>query len=215
MPFCVVLGGGGHASVLVEMLQAREDRMRICILDADPAKWGRSMLGEEIRGGDELLPRLVEEGASHFAVGVGGVADNRPRKLLFEKGLGYGLEPVTLIHPSAVCSRWSRIGKGSMLFPGSIVNAGAVIGVNVIVNSGAIVEHDCVIQDHAHIATGAKLASTVRVGACAHVGLGAAVKQEVSIGEGAVIGAGAVVLHDVPPGAAVAGVPARPLERRR
>jgi sugar O-acyltransferase (sialic acid O-acetyltransferase NeuD family) len=200
--------------VVVEILQSRKEEMQILILDADPSKWGQSLLGEKILGGDELLPELVRQGATHFVVGLGAVADNRPRKCLFEMGLSHGLEPVTLIHPSAVCSKWSRIGKGSMLFPGSVVNAGATLGVNVIVNSGAIVEHDCVIQDHVHIATGARLASTVRVGACAHVGLGAAVKQKVSIGEGAVIGAGAVILGDVPPETVVVGIPARPLERR-
>jgi UDP-perosamine 4-acetyltransferase len=207
--FCVVLGGGGHASVLIEILKTREERVRVAVVDADPAKWGRSILGEEIRGGDELLAELVREGANRFVVGLGGVTDNRPRKRLFDLGMASGLKPVNLTHPSAVCSRYSRVGEGSVILPGSVINAGAVVGINVIVNSGAIVEHDCVIGDHAHIATGARLASTVRVGACAHVGLGASVKQEVSIGEGAVIGAGAVVLRDVPPHAVVAGVPAR------
>ncbi len=43
----------------------------------------------------------------------------------------------------------------------------------------------------------------------ANIGSGAVIMCGVTIGEGAMIGAGAVVTHDVPPGAVVAGVPAR------
>ena len=52
-----------------------------------------------------------------------------------------------------------------------------------------------------------------RVGRRASIGSGAVVLCGVTIGEGAMVGAGAVVTRDVPPGAVVAGVPARALLR--
>lgn len=48
----------------------------------------------------------------------------------------------------------------------------------------------------------------------ASIGSGAVILCGVTVGEGALVGAGAVVTHDVPPGATVAGVPARMLPRR-
>lgn len=208
---CVILGGGGHARVLIDALLESRSAVPHAVLDADRALWGSQVLGVPVLGGDELLARLVREGITSFVVGVGSVGDNEPRRQLFELGLRHGLRPLTVRHPSAVCSAWATIGPGSMLFPQAVVNAGATVGRNVIVNTGAIVEHDCAIGDHAHIATGAKLASTVRVGPLAHIGAGATVRQCVTIGAGAIVGAGAVVIREVSPGAVVAGVPAQPL----
>ena len=47
----------------------------------------------------------------------------------------------------------------------------------------------------------------------ANIGSGAVIMCGITIGEGALVGAGAVVTKDVPPGATVAGVPARVLAR--
>lgn len=211
---CIVLGGGGHARVVIDSLRASETAVPVAVLDSDRSLWGRELLGVPIRGGDELMRELITDGIRHFVLGLGSIGDNGPRRHLFERGLAHGFAPLTVCHPSAIRSCWAEVGSGSVLFPLAVVNAGAVLGMNVIVNTGAIVEHDCVVEDHAHIATGARLASTVRVGASAHVGAGATVRQCVTIGEGALVGAGAVVVKDVPPGATVIGVPAQPVRLR-
>ena len=54
-----------------------------------------------------------------------------------------------------------------------------------------------------------------RVGRRASIGSGAVIMCGLTIGEGALVGAGAVVTKDVPPGAVVAGSPARLLARSR
>lgn len=206
---CVVIGGGGHARVIIDSL--RESGIAdLWAVDADRTRWGGEVLGVPIAGGDELLTDMVRQGVTHFVIGVGGVGDNRPRRKLFERAMALGLRPLTVRHPAAVCSRWALVGDGTVLLAGSVVNAGARLGINVIVNTGAIVEHDCVLGDHVHVATGARLASAVRVDDEAHIGAGATVRQGISIGAQAIVGAGAVVIREVAPGAVVVGVPARP-----
>jgi len=209
--YCVVLGGGGHARVLIDSLQFQQNVELYAVLDSDRSLWGKMLLEVPILGGDEMLPEVKRQGVTHFVVGLGGTGNNQPRRKLFESAVALGLIPLTVVHPSAVCSRRARLGEGCVLYPAVVVNAGATLGINVIVNTGAIVEHDCVVGDHVHVATGARLAGTVKIGALAHIGAGATVVHCISIGEGAVVGAGATVVKDVPPHIVVAGVPARPM----
>lgn len=211
----VGLGAGGHARVLVEILQLR-GRLPDGLLDADPARAGSLVLGVPVLGTDALLERLAAEGFTGFFVGVGttGAGPGTLRRRLWERGLEAGLAPVDAIHPAAVVSPSALLGPGAAVMALAVLNAGARLGADVIVNTAAVVEHDCEVGDHAHVATGARLAGGVRVGAGAHVGAGATLRQGVSVGEGAVVGAGAVVLRDVPPGEVWAGVPAEPLPRR-
>lgn len=212
LPLCVLLGGGGHARVVIECIQASGTALSLVVLDTDKRLWGTSVLGVKVAGGEERLDEFARQNhAAFFAVTLGTVGTGHARRRLFDAARALGLKPLAVRHPSAIVSPSALVGEGSQLLAGSIVGAGATLGVNVIVNNGAIVEHDCQIGDHSHIATGARLASTIHVGAATLIGAGAVVRQCLRIGAGVVVGAGAVVVRDVRAAATVIGNPARPL----
>jgi sugar O-acyltransferase (sialic acid O-acetyltransferase NeuD family) len=209
----LILGGGGHAKVLIDSIQASGSIDGFGILDSDPDLWGTKVLGVPVLGTDEMIGELVSQGAQNFIVGLGSVGDNGPRRRLYELGLEHGLSPLDIRHPSAVCSTFASIQPGTLVGPGAVINADAEVRANVILNTGTIVEHDCVIGDHVHVSSGATLAAAVRVGLLAHIGAGATVRQGIRIGEGAIVGAGAVVVRDVASWTVVVGVPAQVLKR--
>lgn len=214
-PACVMFGAGGHARVLMECLKESGQADVRALLDADRSLWRTTVSGIPVLGGDAFITKMARRGMTHFVVGIGAIRSSALRQRLFQAGVSAKLTPLTVKHPTSVCSERARVGAGSQLLPGSIVNAGAILGRNVIVNTGAIVEHDCRISDHVHIATGANLAGGVTVGEGAFVGAGATVRQGIRIGVAAVVGAGAVVIEDVPNRTVVAGVPARPIVKHQ
>ncbi len=205
----VGLGAGGHAKVVIDILKRYADYEVIGLLDLNSLLHGQSLIGIPILGDDLMLASIVEQGITHFFVGLGGAMTLLPRRTLYEKGLFFNLAPISAVHPMAVISTSARIGKGATVMATAVINPEAAIGDNVIINSGAIVEHDCVIEDHVHIAPGALLSGGVNIGEQTLVGVGAVIKQGIKIGRNVLVGAGAVVVKDVDNGQTVIGNLAR------
>jgi len=210
----VGLGAGGHAKVVIDILQNAADCELVGLLDPDRTLWGGKVLGVPIAGGDELLPELHAQGITHAFIGLGSTGDTLPRRHLYEKARQHGFEIVSAIHPHAVIARSVECGLGATLMAGCILNPDVSLGENVVVNTGSIIEHDCVIGDHVFVSPGVRLGGTVTVEDGAHIGIGATVLQNIRIGQNAIIGAGAVVTRDVAQNAVVVGVPARVLKSR-
>src|SRR5688572_4933515 len=59
VPECVILGGGGHARMLIDCLDLAADPWQFAVLDADRSLWGKTVLGVRVLGNDELLEKLA------------------------------------------------------------------------------------------------------------------------------------------------------------
>ncbi len=207
---CILIGGGGHGRVLLEVVQQQHTGVIVGVLDSQPGLL--EVAGVQVLGGDERLPDLKQIGFTHFVIGVGSAKSCVLRAKLHDEALKHGLMALTIIHPTAWVAPSAQIGVGSQILAKAVVNTGAKLKAHVLVNTAALVEHDCVVGTHTHIATGAILCGDVHVGEAVHIGAGAVIRQGIHIGARSVVGAGAVVVQDVPEDTVVVGVPARPLK---
>lgn len=191
----LVLGGGGHARVLIETMRANGCSI-MGIVDPALAPTAHGPGGAPVLGGDEVLDTLKPDEVL-LVNGVGSVASMAGRDGIFRRGRERGFRFASVVHPSAIISPSARLADGVQLMAGAIVQCEAVIGANCIVNTGASIDHDCRIGESVHIAPGATLSGAVTVGDRTHIGTGAVVIQGISIGCDCLVGAGAVVHRDV------------------
>ncbi|MCD6555197.1 MAG: acetyltransferase [Anaerolineae bacterium] len=196
-----LIGGGGHAKVVVATLRSAGHRVA-GVFDDDPNRQGRSVLGVPVLGSIEQALNYKERGPFVIAIG-----DNRTRKSIAERF--ESLEWMSVVHPAAQIHSSVEIAPGAVVFAGVVIQPDVVIGEHTILNTGCTVDHDCTIGPFAHITPGAHLAGAVHVGEGAFLGIGSSVVPNQHIGTWAVVGAGGTVVRDVPDKTLVVGVPAK------
>lgn len=112
--------------------------------------------------------------------------------------------------------RGARVGRRCKISSHSFICEGVRIGDDVFVGHGVMFtndRHPRASIDGRPVTDEWTMEETVIEDGVA-IGTNATILCGLTIGRGAVVGAGAVVVKDVPPGATVAGNPARILDRR-
>lgn len=198
----VVVGAGGHAKVIVDAVRLGEPACCIAVVDQNPDKVGLMLLDPVVIQTWDKLKELPVK--CHIAIG-----DNNNREQLSRLVCSFGKRLVSIVHPDATVSTYSKIGNGTFIAARVVIGPSAVLGESVIVNHGAVVDHDCHIDAFSHIAPNVTLGGGVVIGQRTFVGAGATILPLVKIGSNVTIGAGAVVLDNVPDNKTVIGVPGK------
>lgn len=207
-----IVGGGGHAKVIMDIiLKNKEIGQNVDIFgffDDDPNK-------KEVFDIPNLGPisdiekKITRNENIEIILGIG---DNATRRNIFNKIDNENMKYFSAIHPTAVIGNRVNIGEGTVILGGAVINVDTDIGEHCIINTSASVEHDIVVGDFVHISPGVRLTGEVKIHDGVHIGAGAVTVPGISIGENSIIGAGAVVTEDIPSNCTAVGVPAKPIK---
>lgn len=202
-----VVGGGGHAKVVIDALLSTGFQVKACY-DDDPKLRGAEVVpGVYVAGDTSLVSKDWKKGI-RVIIGIG---ENRMRrKLALRWDVDYGIAKAS----SVVLGTGVEIGSGAMILPSATVNIASVIGSHVILNTSCSVDHDCRIDDYAHIAPGCHLGGNVTICEGSFLGVGTSVVPGVRVGRWSIVGAGAVVTKDIPDNCTAVGVPAKVIKTR-
>ncbi len=194
----IVIGAGGHASVVASTLLAAGYSIT-AFYDDDDQKWGQRIEGIEILG------PIRDARQSQVSSALIALGDNSDRRRVASE---LDLDWLTVVHPFTSIAAGVTLGRGTVAFAGTIIQPGSTVGDHVILNSRAGVDHHVAVEDFVHVAT-AHLAGGASAGEGCFLGLNSTILPGVHVGEWATVGAGSLVRVDVKPGTTVFGNPAR------
>ena len=195
----VVIGGGGHAKVVIATAQSLGHRVLGVYDDhAEAAVLGAPLLGR------------INDAVAASVPAVIAIGDNDVRAQIAD---ALDMPWATLVHPTAHVHESVALEEGTVVFAGAIVQPDACIGRHGIINTAGTVDHDCKLGAFVHVAPGAHLCGGVTLEDGVLFGVGATAIPGVRVGAHAKVGAGAVCHRDVPSRQTVVGVPARPRYR--
>ncbi|MHC5060129.1 MAG: acetyltransferase [Planctomycetota bacterium] len=203
----IVVGGGGHARVVISILKKLNDYNIIGYTDV---KDRGELSGVSFLGCDDVLKEIKKkfpECAAVIGMGMVSADDALKRVEIFQLLKSHCFKMPAVISPDAIVNEDVEIGSGTVIIDGVVINSGTTIGNGAILNTRCSVDHDCEVRDFTHIGPGATLCGSVRVGEGVLVGAGSVVCQNKSIGDNCIIGAGAVVVEDCIDSGTYVGVP--------
>lgn len=209
----VILGAGGFARETLDVVDAVNavspawDVLGF-IVDAQYAQIGELVNEKPILGD---FTWLAEHPKVHYVCGVG-APDIRYHMIRQAKAVGG--RPATLVHPTAVLTRWVKIGEGTIITAGCILTNQIVVGDHVHINLDCTIGHDAILDDFVTLAPGVHVSGNVQLNEGAYIGTGANIVEKRVIGAWSIIGAGSTVVKDVPPNTTAVGVPAQVIKER-
>jgi sugar O-acyltransferase (sialic acid O-acetyltransferase NeuD family) len=211
----IIIGASGFGREVLQTIldcnKKLEKYQIVGFLDSQKSLKNKKIDGYSVLGGDEWFTKKnVTEVKCVIAIG-----DNKIRKKISEKLVKKNVIFSTIIHPTVIFPKNTKIGKGTIIQAGVIITVNVKIKNHVHINIGSTVGHDSVIEDNVTISPGTHVNGHGIIKKNSFIGTGVIIKENILIGESAIIGAGTVLLENVPKNSMYVGIPGKLKQKRQ
>lgn len=191
---------------LIDSLASSEVKIEdaACFMVEDSAYSEKEIMGIEVIPQSKFDPALYK-----VVVAIG---DPSTRKKVVEN-LPNETEYTSIIHPTAVISKWVEIGEGAIVTAGTILTCQIKIGKHPHLNLHTTVGHDCVIGDYFTSAPAVNISGNCTFGDCINFGTNASIRQGITVCDNVIVGMGGVVVKNITEEGVYIGNPLKKLEK--
>jgi sugar O-acyltransferase (sialic acid O-acetyltransferase NeuD family) len=204
----IVIGSGGHAKVVIDILREMTG-VNIVGVTSNSLAINSSFCGIPVIGEDIMIKNFKNEDNYFVAMGLGGYRDNFLRERVYYLVKSFGMTFINAIHPSAIISKSVMLGEGVVIFPGVIINTDVRIGNNTIIATGSTIDHETLIEDHVLISAGVTVGAYSVLKESCLLALGSKIISGVTVGSNTLVAAGAMVVKNIGDNKRVYGIPAK------
>ncbi|MCG7562511.1 MULTISPECIES: NeuD/PglB/VioB family sugar acetyltransferase [Pseudoalteromonas] len=185
----VLIGGGGHAAGLAEILLQQNRQILAVVAPELSPSLKRLAEFTHHTGDDDVLKYDKHE--VELVNAIGAMPYKSLRQKIYQRFKDDGYQFAQVIANSANVSANAQLAEGVQIMQNAVVCIGVAIGENSIINTSTTIDHDCSIGMHCHIAPGVTMSGQVRIEQGVHVATGASIINNITIGERAIVGVGA------------------------
>ena len=202
----LMIGGGGHAAALAEILLKQNKNIIGVISPFITA--GNSIFEKITHYAEDNDVFKFSPGEVLLVNGIGSMPYKDLRESVYKRFTSRGYKFASVIAKSSLVSDFSTLEAGVQIMNNCVVNIGCWIGENTIVNTSTSIDHDCTVGPHCHLAPGTVMSGQVTLENNVHIGTGAKIINNVRIGNRSIIGVGANITRSIPANTIVYGAQA-------
>lgn len=185
----IIVGAGGNAKVLIDIILENENNEIWGILD-DNKELLNKILYRNIKVID-TLNFMNDNKHYNYCLSIG---NNKVRKSIVEK---YNIEWINVISKYAIISPTAKIGVGTHIYPNSVIESDAIIGNHTIINIASSIHHDVFIGDFCNVAPKCAICGTTIIGNNTFIGAGSTIINNCNIGNNVIIGLGSTIVSNI------------------
>jgi len=210
----VIIGAGGFGREVLDIFDARNRQEPVYdvlgyIVEPQYAAPGTIVNDKPILGGFDWLEQHVNDVLVICAVGA---PEHRRRLVRCAKAIGSRF--CSIVHPSAILTRWVELGEGVVIAAGCVLTNRIRVGDHVQVNMGCTIGHDAMLEDFVTLSPGVHVSGNVTLMEGCFIGSGANIIEKICVGAWSRVGAGSAIIEDVPANTTVVGVPGKVVRTR-